>query len=179
MKLSCPKKFVALRHNMFCSIWNHYNDVIMSALASQITGISIVCSTVGSGADQRKHQNFASLIFVRGIHRWPSNSPHKRPVMRKMFPFDDVIMMQEKTSSSHWDVSIFNSPLGDRTVGILVDSVMSVWLTRSSAHDHSNKYQIRIQTRCVNFVHKTPSTGYGLCTWRQITQFTARKNIVC
>ena len=30
--------------------------------------------------------------FVRGIHRWPVNSPHKWPVTRKMFPFDDVIM---------------------------------------------------------------------------------------
>ena len=29
---------------------------------------------------------------MRGIHRGPVNSPHKRPVTRKMFPFDDVIM---------------------------------------------------------------------------------------
>ena len=44
------------------------------------------------GADQRKHQSSASLAFVRGIHRRPVNSPHKGPVTRKMFPFDDVIM---------------------------------------------------------------------------------------
>ena len=44
------------------------------------------------GADQRKHHSFASLAFVGGIHRWPVNSPHKGPVTRKMFPFDDVIM---------------------------------------------------------------------------------------
>ena len=43
-------------------------------------------------ADQRKHQSSASLAFVRGIHRWPVNSPHKWPVTRKMFPFDDVIV---------------------------------------------------------------------------------------
>ena len=43
-----------------------------------------------SGADQRKHQSSASLAFVRGIHRWPVNSPHKWPVTRKMFPSDDV-----------------------------------------------------------------------------------------
>ena len=74
-------------------IWNsHQNDVIMSAMASQITNLTIVCSTVYSGADQRKHQSSASLAFVRGIHRWPVNSPHKRPVTRKMFPFDDVVM---------------------------------------------------------------------------------------
>ena len=48
--------------------------------------------TVFSGADQRKHQSSASLAFVRGIHWWPVNSPHKWPVTRKMFPFDDVIM---------------------------------------------------------------------------------------
>ena len=35
-------------------------------MASQITGVSIVCSTVGSGADQRKHQSSASLPFVQG-----------------------------------------------------------------------------------------------------------------
>ena len=45
-----------------------------------------------SGPDQRKHQSSASLAFVREIHRWPVNSPHKGPVAQKMFPFDDVIM---------------------------------------------------------------------------------------
>ena len=52
----------------------------MSAMASQITSLTIVYSTVYTGADQRKHQSSASLAFVRGIHRWPVNSPHKGPV---------------------------------------------------------------------------------------------------
>ena len=43
----------------------------MSTMASQIISVSIICSTVGSGADQRKHRSFSSLAFVRGIHRWP------------------------------------------------------------------------------------------------------------
>ena len=77
----------------------HYNDVIMSSLASQITSPTIVYSTVYSGADQRKHQSSASRSFVRGIHRWPVNSPHKGPVARKMFPFDDVITVM--ISNSH------------------------------------------------------------------------------
>ena len=64
----------------------------MSAMVSQITSLNIVYSTVYSGADQRKHQSSAPLAFVRGIHRRPVNSSHKWPVMRKMFPFDDVIM---------------------------------------------------------------------------------------
>ena len=70
----------------------HYSDVIIGSIASQITSLMIVCSTVHSGADQRKHQSSASLAFVRGIHRWPVVSPHKGPVTRKMLPFDDVIM---------------------------------------------------------------------------------------
>ena len=73
------------------SLW-HYNDVILGAMASQITSLTIVYSTVYSRADQRKHQTYASLAFVRGIRRRPANSPHKWPVTRKVFPFDDVIM---------------------------------------------------------------------------------------
>ena len=69
-----------------------HNDVIMSAIASQITSFAIVYSTVYSDVDQRKHQSSASLAFVRGIHRRPVNSPYKWPVTRKMFPFDDIIM---------------------------------------------------------------------------------------
>ena len=65
----------------------------MSAIASQITSLTIVYLTVYSDSDQRQHQSSASLAFVRGIHRGPVNSPHKWPVTRKMFPFDDVITL--------------------------------------------------------------------------------------
>ena len=77
---------------------DHYGDVIMAAIASQITSLTIVYSTVYSDADQRKHQSSASLAFVRGIHRGPVNSPHKWPVTRKMFPLDDVIMINVNTT---------------------------------------------------------------------------------
>ena len=73
-------------------VTTHYGDVIMGTMASQITSLIIVYSAVYSAADQRKHQSSASLAFVRGIHRGPVNSPHKWPVTRKMFPFDDFIM---------------------------------------------------------------------------------------
>ena len=65
----------------------------MSMMASQITSLTIVYSTVYSGADQRKHQSSTSLAFVQGIHRWPVNSLHKGKVTWKMFPFDDIIML--------------------------------------------------------------------------------------
>ena len=63
----------------------HYKDVIKCAMASQITDVPIVCSTVSSGANQRNCQSSASLVFVRGIHRWLVNSPHKGPVKKKCF----------------------------------------------------------------------------------------------
>ena len=71
---------------------NHYDAVIMTMLASQITSLTVVYSIVYSGVIQRKHQSSASLAFVREIHRGPVNFPHKWPVTRKKFPFDDVIM---------------------------------------------------------------------------------------
>ena len=74
-------------------IFRHYSDVIMGRTASQITSLTIVYSTVYSGADQRKHQSSASLAFLWGIHRWPVNSLHKWRSTRKMFPFADVIMV--------------------------------------------------------------------------------------
>ena len=67
----------------------------MGAMASQITSLTIVYWIFYSGADQRKHQSSVSLAFVLGIHRGPVNSPHKWPVTRKMFPFDDVIISIE------------------------------------------------------------------------------------
>ena len=85
-----------------CSQWNrficqiffmvHQIDVLMGAMASQITSLTSVYSDVYSCANQRKHQSSTSLAFVRRIHRWPVNSSHKRPVTRKIFPFDTVIM---------------------------------------------------------------------------------------
>ena len=48
---------------------DHYDDVIMGTIASHITSLTSVYSTVYSGADQSKHQSSASLAFVWGIHR--------------------------------------------------------------------------------------------------------------
>ena len=70
----------------------HYDDVIMTMLASQITSLTVVYSIVYTGVNQRKHQSSASLAFVWEIHREPVNFPHKWSATRKMLPFDDVIM---------------------------------------------------------------------------------------
>ena len=80
----------------------------MGAIASQIASLAIVYSAVYSDADQRKHQSSASLAFVRGIHRGPVNSPHKWPVTRKMFPFDDVIRNGKIWNHPDWRKASFN-----------------------------------------------------------------------
>ena len=66
-------------------------------LASQITSLTTVYSPVNLGVDQRKQQSAASLAFVLEIHRWSVNSLHKGPVTRKMFPYDDVIMLWKRS----------------------------------------------------------------------------------
>ena len=71
----------------------------MSAIVSQTTSFTIIYSTVYSDANQSKHQSSASLASVQGIHRWPVNSPHKGPVTRKMFPFDDIIILTRDYTS--------------------------------------------------------------------------------
>ena len=97
----CPSVYIGVKYvykiadswHQLADIWpTHYDDVVMGAIASLITSLTIVYSTVYSDADQRKHQSSPSLVFVWGIHRGLVNSPHKWPVTRKMFPFDDVIM---------------------------------------------------------------------------------------
>ena len=56
---------------LFVVSFPHYSDVMISAMGSQIAGVSSVYSNVCSGTDQRKHQSLVSLAFVRGI---PVNS---------------------------------------------------------------------------------------------------------
>ena len=105
---------------------NHYSDVIMGAMASQITSRTIVYSTVWS----LKHQSSGSLAFVRGIHRWPVNSPHKGPVTRKMFPFDDVMI----TQGFHLHFSSHSCPHPSSTCG---HHFVFRWVSNVYTHAHN------------------------------------------
>ena len=89
----------------------HYRDVIKTAMAFQVTCVSIVYSDVCSGANQRKHQSCASLVFVRGIQWWPMDYPQKGRVTRKIFPFDDVIMETRTCLSCMVITTTAGSPL--------------------------------------------------------------------
>ena len=71
---------IAVLLNIQWTVWNgtecisrgHYSDVIMSMMLSQITSLTIVYSTVYSGAEQRKHQSSMSLAFVRVTSEFPA-----------------------------------------------------------------------------------------------------------
>ena len=89
----------------------HNSDVIMRAMPFLIISLTIDYSTVYSGADQRKHQCSALQAFVRGIQRWPANSPHRGPVTQKLLPVDDVIMISKKTTPSRVRVYLWAVPL--------------------------------------------------------------------
>ena len=117
------------RHNGRDSVSNHQ--------------FAIVYSTVYSGVDHRKHQSPASLAFVRGIHRGPVNSPHKWPVTRTLFPFDDVIMVMPQAFSCHgviminwyWLVSTSKYPA-------IIETIFDIFLLKILIL-HSKKYFTR------------------------------------
>ena len=90
--MNCVLTIPYLYPNGISNAMLHYSDVIMGSMASEITSLTIVYSTVYTGTDKKNHQSSASLALVRGIHRWPVNSPHKWSVTRKMFPFDNAII---------------------------------------------------------------------------------------
>ena len=82
-------------HIMWCE---HYSNVTMGAVASQITGIWAVWSVVGSGVHQRKHQSCASLALVRGVHQ-KTNNAEKVSIWwryhdKALWPLNNVFMFK-------------------------------------------------------------------------------------
>ena len=97
------------------------------------------------------------LAFVKGIHRWPVDSPQKGPVTWKMFPLDDVIMTTQRplhlrgVRAPAW----FDVPV----------SVLSalVYLCVEITHFHSGKIGIsNFLTGLAMFLHswKLPTGGW-------------------
>ena len=119
----------------------HYNEVTMNSIASQITSLTILYSTIYSDADQRKHQSCASLAFVQGIHWGLVNSQHKWPVTWKMFPFDDVIMtcsditgttLWSKYRNFRWGNCIFKSIMSTEYLSLTHWAPCLLWLNNTS-----------------------------------------------
>ena len=72
----------------------HYSDVMMGGMASQITSLTNMLSTVYSGADQRKYQSSAPIAFVWGnwclkwairYNRIKFKSQHEKPNVAETF----------------------------------------------------------------------------------------------
>ena len=143
----------------------------MGAIASQITSFTIVYSTVYSGVDQRKHQSSASLAFVRGIHRWPVNSPHNRPVTRKIFPFDDVIMFTSTANECCFGVIDWCDPMPALLLRYLHLHVMPI-SKQFNRNLHSAEYCDT--KKCL----ECPYTSYEIINicWRDIIWDTQRRN---
>ena len=77
----------------------HYGDFIMCAIASQITGVSLVCSTVCLGIDQRKHQSSASLAFMNPpvTSGFPSKRASNAEKVSRWWRFHDPIIWSNLT----------------------------------------------------------------------------------
>ena len=135
----------------------------MGTIASQITILAIVYSTVYSDTDRRKYQSPASLAFVRGIHRRPVNSPHKWPVTRKMFPFDDVIMVLRCFAVARYRLILtisfrLTSPtLGNVTDPVPVKQAWRIWVTGS--HGPKRKTQNKVSQSYGNICRDRSKQG--------------------
>ena len=150
-----------------------YNDVIMGAMASRITGVSIAYLNAYSGAYQRIHQSSASLAFVRGIHRWPVNSRLKWPVTRKMFPFDDGIMKESMQQT--WNIFVLYlliirySDVILSTISSQINRV-SIVCPNASSGANQRQHQSPASLACVMRIHRWPqmasNTQYVSILWR-------------
>ena len=77
----------------------HNNDVIMSAMASKITSLRTFTQPFIQAQNKKKYQSSASLAFVRGIHRSPVNSPHKRPVTGELILYCTDLLLHRAPAS--------------------------------------------------------------------------------
>ena len=126
--------------NHWATWHRHYNGVIMTTIASQITSLAVVYSTVYSEADQRKHQRSASVAFVWGIHRdrW---IPHTKGQLReKCFHL----------MTSSWISEPWNSCMGHSL--LTRDELNHMWTKRFD-----------MRTRCISWQHQ-----HDLCIYLHI-----------
>ena len=106
----------------------HYSDVIMSAMASKITGILLIYSSCCSGADQRKHQSSGSLRdgnspVTGGFFAQKANGAEMQALVFNMrvwlIHYNDVIMraMASQSSTSRLFTQPFRSPVNSPQKG--------------------------------------------------------------
>ena len=104
-------------------------------------------------ADQRKQQSSASLAFVREIPRRPANSPHKWPVTRKFFPFDNVIMSCSPVKYNYEDLRYGRN--GHNNGVCSLHSVKSWWAYWAMSCPLKSKYSHISQRTRLEYLYKT------------------------
>ena len=119
-------------------------------MVSQITGLTIVYSTVYLDADRRKHQSSASLAFMRGVPRWPVNSPLKRTVTGKMFPCDDVLVYLNPGTENELHILSTVVFMITLTVGISPDTFWFLIISALWSGQHGRNFADDI-VRCIFF----------------------------
>ena len=137
----------------------------MGTIASQITSLTIVYSSVYSGADQRKPQSSASLAFMWRVPRGPVNSPHKWPVTLKMFPFYNVIMYKNNLSGIFSDIDTVT--VWCDLSAYLADPFGPVVFTHVP---YSNKSLIYVYVRCIISIMRPLKLKEFLCICLKIFQ---------
>ena len=137
----------------------HYSDVLMSAMASQITSISSVYSAVCSGAYQINHQSSELLVFVSGIRRSPSQKTSKV----EMFPFDDVIMHISAVGVRAWGGGGTTKTL---FINFSIIVTCLLWLKYqlelSNLIQISHVYRSKAVVTCVKYEHQ----NWQIMSWK-------------
>ena len=111
-----------------------------------------------------------ALVFVRWMQPWPVNSPHKWPVTRKMFPFDDVIMSavhtitwwRHNTAECRFNAVQYTLISHTALKGLKTQNLTSLYLQENWPRYNSTALYTtlplvrRDQTLCTHKVHACP-----------------------
>ena len=136
----------------------YYCDVIMGAMASLITSLTSVYSTVHSGTDQRKHQSSASLALVWGLHRRPVNSMNKWQVTWKNVSIDDVFM---GTAFSHGQTR--HSPCKCK-LSFTIYMAYDMWYHQCCVHKLWSMLCLPVAGACTETASSHGQTRHSTCT---------------
>ena len=141
----------------------------MSAMTFESTSLAAVYASVYSGANQRKHQSSSSLAFMRGIHRWPVNSPHKGQQRGKCFH----LMTSSWSDVTSWrcsDDAFLEKKMYPTDIcqypGLAVKGSIKIWKSRYSNQTIDN-YSL-LTWKCFWYSTKYVKL-YQLCNTFQLT----------
>ena len=136
----------------------HYNDVIMGAMASQITSLTIGLLNRLFGRRSKKTSKHCVTGLWQRIQRWPVNSLHKWPVMWKMFPFDDIMQ-----AAYFWDNYVyFSCSTPKKKVLFTKEMTSDQWTAVSSRNAYSLRNKGHWGKDFPHWTHNHDNTDSGV-----------------